>query len=90
MTSRRSRLKYVPLDFQAPALPFLDVGARWRSLSTREKQVARLIADGKSDKEIAQQLQIGVRTVEYHNANIFDKLGTRSRVRVAVIASSHR
>lgn len=45
------------------------------SLTRREIEVARLIAAGKSYKEIAQQLFISVRTVESHRDNIYNKLG---------------
>ena len=89
MSLRRSQIRYVPLNFEAASVPFLDTTSRWQSLSPREKEVARLIAEGKTDKEIAQTLRIGVRTVEFHNRNLFDKLDTRSRVRVAIIASKH-
>jgi DNA-binding NarL/FixJ family response regulator len=43
-------------------------------LTAREKEVIKLIADGKSSKEIADILFISVRTVERHRANIMDKL----------------
>ena len=43
-------------------------------LTPREKEVIKLIADGKSSKEIADLLFISVRTVERHRANIMDKL----------------
>ena len=43
-------------------------------LSSREKEVLKLIAKGKSNKEIAEALFISVRTVESHRANIMAKL----------------
>ena len=43
-------------------------------LTTREKEVLKLIAEGKSSKEIAEMLSISVRTVEHHRANIMTKL----------------
>ncbi|MBI5634512.1 MAG: response regulator transcription factor [Nitrospirae bacterium] len=43
-------------------------------LTPREKEVIKLIADGKSSKEIGELLLISVRTVERHRANIMDKL----------------
>jgi DNA-binding NarL/FixJ family response regulator len=46
-------------------------------LSARELQVAQLVANGQSSKEIAAQLALSVRTVEKHRANIMDKAGVR-------------
>jgi DNA-binding NarL/FixJ family response regulator len=46
-------------------------------LSSRERQVLQLIAEGKTTKEIAAILGMSVRTGESHRANIMDKLGVR-------------
>ncbi|MDO4505698.1 MAG: LuxR C-terminal-related transcriptional regulator [Spirochaetales bacterium] len=48
--------------------------------STREKEIATLIIEGKSDKEIAFQLSISPQTVATHNKKIFKKTGVHSRV----------
>jgi DNA-binding NarL/FixJ family response regulator len=53
------------------AIPFGD------PLTTRERQVLKLIAEGKSSKEIGDLLFISARTVERHRANIMDKLGLK-------------
>jgi len=47
-------------------------------LSSREKEVLRLIVEGKSNKETAEILCISVRTVERHRANIMDKLNLKN------------
>lgn len=47
-------------------------------LSEREREVLALIAEGRSSKQIAGQLQVGVRTVETHRERIMDKLGIHS------------
>jgi DNA-binding NarL/FixJ family response regulator len=47
-------------------------------LSVREKEVLRLIVEGKSNKEIAEILFISVRTVESHRANVMAKLNLNS------------
>lgn len=47
-------------------------------LSTREREVLQLLAEGNSSKAIAQQLQLAVATVESHRRQIMDKLGLRS------------
>ena len=46
-------------------------------LTARELEVARLVAEGSSSKEIAARLDLSVRTVEKHRANIMDKIGVR-------------
>jgi DNA-binding NarL/FixJ family response regulator len=47
------------------------------TLSARELEVARLVAEGFSSKEIADRLDLSVRTVEKHRANIMDKIGVK-------------
>ena len=54
---------------------FIDSG-----LSSREQQIAILISHGKSDKEIADVLNISPATVASHNKKIFRKLNVHSRV----------
>lgn len=53
------------------------------ALSDREKEVIELLAQGYSDKEIADRLQIKFPTVRSHVAKIFEKLHVRSRVEAA-------
>jgi DNA-binding NarL/FixJ family response regulator len=47
-------------------------------LTPREREILRLIASGKSNKEIAWVLEMSVRTVETHRANVLLKLGADS------------
>jgi DNA-binding CsgD family transcriptional regulator/tetratricopeptide (TPR) repeat protein len=51
-------------------------------LSSRETQVAELVANGLRNAEIARRLSIGKKTVEKHLASVFDKLGLRSRAQI--------
>ncbi len=46
-------------------------------LTVREREILKLIAEGKSSKEIATLLCISIRTVERHRANVMDKLRVR-------------
>jgi DNA-binding CsgD family transcriptional regulator len=52
-------------------------------LTFREREVAELVAEGRSNAAIAERLVISERTVEHHVAAIFDKLGVASRAEVA-------
>jgi predicted ATPase/DNA-binding CsgD family transcriptional regulator len=53
------------------------------TLSARQLEVATLVAAGHSSREIAEKLALSPRTVEAHIAAIFEKLGVRSRSRLA-------
>ena len=47
-------------------------------LSTREREVLQLLAEGKSNKEVGTALGISIKTVETHRANLMNKLGMHS------------
>jgi DNA-binding CsgD family transcriptional regulator len=51
-------------------------------LSERERAIAELVADGRTNKEIGAQLLISTRTVERHLSHIFGKLGITSRAQL--------
>jgi len=56
------------------------------TLTERETEVLRLLARGQSNKEIAQALSIGEKTVKTHVSNILAKLGVQSRTQAALYA----
>jgi predicted ATPase/DNA-binding CsgD family transcriptional regulator/transcriptional regulator with XRE-family HTH domain len=66
----------------APQNPPSRIG----SLTEREREVAALIAQGATNRAIAEALVISERTVERHVANIFAKLDLGSRTQIAVLA----
>jgi VCBS repeat-containing protein len=59
-------------------------------LTHRERQIARLVCDGLSNKEIARQLNVSRGTVKVHLHNIFQKLEISNRTVLATIASLQR
>ncbi len=64
--------------------PASAAGDGWEPLSRREREVAALVAQGMTNKEIADHLVIAERTVEGHLERIRGKLGLRSRTQIAV------
>jgi two-component system response regulator NreC len=58
-------------------------------LTSREDEVLKLIVQGYTNKQVADELGISIRTVEGHRANLTDKLGIRSRVDLLRYARDH-
>lgn len=58
-------------------------------LTAREKEVLHLAARGYTNRQIANQLNISVRTVETHRANLMEKLNLHSRIDLARYAEEH-
>jgi two-component system vancomycin resistance associated response regulator VraR len=67
--------------------PAVDLGlAKGTDLTERELEVLRLLAEGLTDKEIAEQLCLSITTVRYHVGNLISKTGFSSRTELAVNA----
>ena len=60
------------------------------TLTEREREILDLLAQGSSNKMIAAQLYLSVRTVEGHLANIYSRLGVHSRTEAMLIAAKVR
>lgn len=60
---------------------------RLASLTHREQQIAALVGSGGSNKEVARALAISERTVKAHLTEIFRKLGTGDRLKLALLVS---
>jgi DNA-binding NarL/FixJ family response regulator len=60
--------------------------ARPAGLSPRQAQVLRLIADGKTNREIAETLVLSLRTVERHVEDLYAKIGARNRAEATAFA----
>ncbi len=69
-----------------PLSPRRALNQQYGGLTAREREVARLIAQGKSNRAIADELVVGISTVEAHITHIFTKLGFSSRAQIAVWA----
>jgi ATP/maltotriose-dependent transcriptional regulator MalT len=56
-----------------------------QELTAQELQVARIVAEGRSNKEVAAQLFLSPRTIDAHLRNVFSKLGITSRTQLALL-----
>jgi len=73
------------LDPQVERAPVLK-GEREYGLTQRELEILQKIVDGKSNKEIASELNLSVNTVAVHRANIMDALGIHKTAELVVYA----
>jgi DNA-binding NarL/FixJ family response regulator len=71
------------------ATPRQTARQSFNGLTAREREVAAAVSRGKSNREIAADLVVSERTVEYHVGNILGKLGLSSRSQVALWALEH-
>jgi predicted ATPase/DNA-binding CsgD family transcriptional regulator len=76
-----------PGDLSSPPLsPRRAMKQHFGGLTAREREVARLVAQGKSNRAIAEELVVGISTVEAHITHILSKLGFSSRAQIAAWA----
>jgi DNA-binding NarL/FixJ family response regulator len=75
-TSKACQTMYEALGGQSTRHPGGDRAVSW--LTPRQHEVIRLVAAGKSNKEVAQALGIGTRTAEAHRAHVMAKLGFKT------------
>jgi DNA-binding NarL/FixJ family response regulator len=68
------------------ARPAAPTGGRHPSLTPRETEILRLMASGRSNREIAADLVISLETVKTHVGNVFAKLGAANRTQAVIIA----
>ena len=66
--------------------PVQNVKEIFGGLTAREREAAALIAQGKSNREIAEEMTVRVKTVETYVTRILNKLGFDSRVQIAIWA----
>lgn len=76
-------------DYRRQVAPAGRQAALLKQLTTREREVLRLIARGTTNHEIAETLFIAEATVKAHIGSIFSKLGVRDRAAAIVFAYDH-
>ncbi len=67
----------------------LEIG-KWMEISKREKEIIELLVKGFTQKEIAHQLFISIRTVEKHIENMTKKIGAKNAVHLVYIYSEYK
>ena len=87
--SLRNQFERAALDSfpqEKPPLPHEAARHAFGGLTAREREVAALIAQGKTSRQVADLLVVSERTAEVHVSNILGKLGFTSRAQIAVWA----
>jgi DNA-binding NarL/FixJ family response regulator len=67
-----------------------EFNQRLEKLTERERAVAEAAAQGKTNKEIARELEITERTVKAHLSSVFEKCGIRDRLQLVLVMSARR
>jgi DNA-binding NarL/FixJ family response regulator len=77
------------------ALNFNDISgnnsvADWEKLSNREREVLKLVAEGYTNKQIANVMSISIKTVEKHRSNLMSKLGLHNSAALTAYAIENK
>lgn len=83
-----SRFALAKMDELATYIEQLENG--YSPLTEREREIAELVAEGLTNTEIGERLQISKRTADAHLEHIMGKLGVRSRTKIATWLVSHK
>jgi two-component system response regulator DctR len=83
LVTRISEAMALNAEQQAVNATVDSVNTRISKLTTREKQIMEQVLAGKLNKIIADELNISMRTVEVHRANLFDKMQVKTAVELA-------
>lgn len=85
--AERVQVPTMPISVVSTADPLARCRAAWEPILTaRELSVAMLVAEGRTNREIAEKLTVSVRTVEVHIGRLFTKLGVRGRGELTALA----
>jgi two-component system, NarL family, nitrate/nitrite response regulator NarL len=71
-------------------MPVEERTDRLSALTTREMQIARAVAEGRGNRDIAIQLGITEQTVKNHLTSIFEKVGVATRLQLALVIFRER
>lgn len=85
-----AQLRFVTDAIAAPSPLDARVFPSSRPLSKREAEIARLVAEGLSNRQISQRLVLSEHTIKNYLFRVFEKLGVESRVELALYALDRR
>ena len=88
VTSTAAALARLPEPANGPGTIAQKNAAAWATLSAREAQVARAVAEGKSNREVGEQLFISERTIKAHLGAVFEKLAVRDRLQLVLLVAT--
>jgi ATP/maltotriose-dependent transcriptional regulator MalT len=78
-------VKEVPVPMMSEPFTVNEAQQRQLGITKRELEILELIAEGLSNREIAQQLFVSENTVKTHSSRLFDKLGAKRRTQAVQI-----
>ncbi|KAF0166148.1 MAG: LuxR family transcriptional regulator [Rhodocyclaceae bacterium] len=90
LASTQTAMSRIPVSVSAMDEGVSPSAERLSLLTKRELEVARTVAGGSSNKEIARQLGITERTVKAHVGAVFQKLKVRDRLHLALVVNGQR
>lgn len=90
LASTQAAMSRIPVGALPQAASNPANADRLATLTRREQEVARAVANGSSNKEIARQLGITERTVKAHTGSVFQKLNARDRLQLALMVNGQR
>lgn len=79
-------LKKVTIDYQGRAKAGAQMKTTYDALTTREREVLKLLAEGLSTKEVAVKLSISAKTADVHKSNLMRKLNIHDRAELVKFA----
>ncbi len=88
----RPKTTVVIREVPAPSVPFeADLGKLEElHITPREFEILQLIAEGLSNREIAEKLFVSENTVKTHSSRVFDKLGAKRRTQAVQLGKEYR
>ena len=78
--------KLVPLQAQVSEFPVEEIASRKRTLTAREREVLKLLAEGRTVRSVAAILGLSVKTVDAHKFNLMRKLGIHNKAELVMWA----
>lgn len=81
---------FLDKNADSAGLPGLSASPSWSTLTGRERQVMKLIAEGNKNKEIAGSLSVSVKTIEKHRSNLMKKLDLHNASAITTYAIQNK